>query len=236
MSDGSKSIRRLKVWSRGLRVGGTALAVWGGLGWIAFAVLASGVVHLPGWVEVPMGELQAVGVASDGSIYCGIGDRIQMYDHSGRFVRGWPVPAAGGAFGMRVDGNDRIHIGTARSEMHLVFDRQGRLIEENRNPEYFFEIAGARAVDGNGCRYTLRSPHLFPGVVRIDPSRARRTVVGVRWYLWPLQAPLPALVLLWIGLGLAAVGKGLPDLFLIPEPRSAGSQGPQSAASMDRVR
>lgn len=48
---------------------------------------------VPSWVELPLGQLEGVAIANDGTIYTASAfySRIQAYSPSGAYLRGWPV-------------------------------------------------------------------------------------------------------------------------------------------------
>jgi hypothetical protein len=56
--------------------------------------------------------------------------RIQVYDASGRFERGWFVPASGGDFVIAPPLDGRITVLTQRNVLRLVYDQRGTLLSQ----------------------------------------------------------------------------------------------------------
>jgi hypothetical protein len=57
--------------------------------------------------------------------------RIQVYDASGQFLRGWFVPASGGAFRLAIGAGDEVEVITARRPKKLVYSLGGELRQES---------------------------------------------------------------------------------------------------------
>ncbi len=55
---------------------------------------------------------------------------------------GWYVDAAGGLLAVDVDNADRVHVHTARNDMHYVFDTNGSLLQKEKTTGDYKRAAG----------------------------------------------------------------------------------------------
>jgi hypothetical protein len=94
--------------------------------------------------------------------------RIQVYDREGKFLRGWSVPASGGAFKLHVTKDDNLEVFTARGDRRLVFAADGTLLVEGqyRGEDY------DRLPTGPDCQFNHTAA----------------------WYLLPLAHPFLAML------------------------------------------
>jgi hypothetical protein len=186
------------------------LMILGFVGWFFALPLALGLSRfLAPTFELPLGDVPSIAVDDTGLIYCAAAPyaRVQVYDGDGAFVRGMYVDAGGGTFAVAVGPDGLIHAATSRTELHYVFDRQGRMVARTLDPEYYGRITRSKSpvYDRAGNRYEIWPGVLWPRVLRISPSGHRQTVVTTPILLWFVMAPLPA----WL---FAAVGMILLDL------------------------
>ena len=195
-------------------------AILGLIGWFGNIIAAQ---ELPFWgapsSELPLGDLRGIAVDSEGRIYCGLQsyERIQVYDASGSFIRGWFVKANGGSFRIRLNSDDQLEVATARNDMFYIFDHNGLIIDQKSNVDHFFDEfgeEGERIYSDNkmGTLYSIRGGLLFPHIVKKDLLGNETTVVSTVWYKWLVMKPLPA----WLFIAIAA-------LLQIVKNRVAGS-------------
>ncbi len=93
------SLGSSKRMVRVMALGGMILLFLGFGGFMAGAVFATGANgFVPSGFEMPLGDLESVAVDAEGRIYTSAGfySRIQVYDRTGQFLRGWFVDAGGG--------------------------------------------------------------------------------------------------------------------------------------------
>ncbi len=85
---------------------------------------------LPDNSRFPLNDVSGFDVDKEGRIYIAIQDysRIQVYDKSGKFLNGWPVPSGYGIFRIWLK-NNQLNVVTSRTEKHLVYDNKGKLFE-----------------------------------------------------------------------------------------------------------
>jgi hypothetical protein len=100
--------------------------------------------------------------------------RVQIYDASGHFVRGWSVDASGGSLKLWVTPADEIEVFTARGQKRLLYARSGVLVRaDSYAPRNFSDLPG-----GGSPAVKVRS----------------------FWLLWPLASPMIAWSLFALGL------------------------------------
>jgi hypothetical protein len=103
-------------------------------GWFAFFVQAAaasgGLSFLPSSLEFPVWRPDRVVRDGAGRTIVGLvpSGRVQVYDTSGRFERGWFVPASGGDFVLAPPLDGRITVLTQRNVLRLVYDERGTLL------------------------------------------------------------------------------------------------------------
>ena len=170
--------------NRSLLVASTLVCLYGLVAFFAQALGAMGALPFIGPdVEWPVGRQSSVAQTSGGDfvvslIPCG---RVQMYDASGRFERGWFVDASGGDFKLDASTPGKIIVFTARAMRRLVYSSDGHLLQKSSYSQSFNDIAVNTGVE-----------RLF-----VYP-----------WPLWPLSHPFAAwgtMVLGMIGVALFGV-------------------------------
>jgi len=124
--------RARRPWrKRILPIIASLLVVTGAVCFFAPAISAlGGFDWLPSSVEWPVGNAKGVVQTSSGLYVVPHvpSNRIQIYDASWNYVRGWRTDAAGGNFVLRMTDEDRIEVFTARGPMHHVYDLNGNLL------------------------------------------------------------------------------------------------------------
>jgi hypothetical protein len=158
-----------------------SLAFYGFGSFFAQFLAASGALTVIGpSTEWPVGPVDHVAQDANGTLIVPLvpQGRVQIYDRSGRFVRGWFVQAAGGDFRITPTTDGHIAVHSARGHSRLVYSYEGVLV--SRTPE---------DADAFG---------------RLEPRGELQMTIPFNWLLWPLLGPAWA----WItgALGLAAVG------------------------------
>lgn len=153
----------------------------------------------PSRSRFPLAWLGGISVSDSGTIYVSIQQygRVQAYDKNGEFQRGWFVDSGGGLFDMWVDEGDLIHVRTVRTDKHLVFDPEGKLVKsiEIIDPTEARTLAakavGFADIDSLGNTYELRSAIWFPEVVKTDPHGLQKTLFSESSASFLLRYPQP---------------------------------------------
>ena len=146
----------------------------------------------------PLAHLDAIAVDSRGQIYCLslFYCRVQVFDEEGNFVRGWFVPIPKGLFRMMVDDQDNLRIAARKNGVNLFFDSNGNLVKKEKKTDFDEEFGlrqtPKRVKDNFGNIYEIRSPYLFPKVVKISLSDEQEVFIRDHLGLWVITMPLPA--------------------------------------------
>jgi hypothetical protein len=158
------------------------------------AAAAGGLSFLPSSLEFPVWRPERAVRDAAGRTIVGLpSGRIQVYDASGRFERGWFVPALGGDFVIAPPLDGRITVLTQRNVLRLVYDERGTLLSQQ--------------------------PRERGAIVR-GPSAELPSGIAAPVAAWPLASPALALGLAFAGgLGVwrwrakpaSAVGAGAAD-------------------------
>jgi hypothetical protein len=156
-------------------------------GWFAFFVQAAaasgGLSFLPPSLEFPVWRPDRAVRDGTGRTIVGLpSGRIQVYDASGRFERGWFVPASGGDFVIAPPLDGRITVLTQRNVLRLVYDERGTLLSREAR-ERGAIVRGASAELPSGIAapivaWPLASPALalavgFAGMLGVWCCRAK---------------------------------------------------------------
>ena len=134
-------------------IGGTCMGV-GAIGFFGTA-LVSMVDWLPGSFEWPIGFTKGVVATSDHYFIVPHtpSGRVQVYDESWKFIRGWHVDARSGTFKLNLSDTNHIHVITARGNMHYVFDLEGNLLSADSYPS-----TGYSSFPSEGRAYAVPTP------------------------------------------------------------------------------
>jgi hypothetical protein len=129
------------VWVAGF------LIVLGALGFFGSALAATGTVRPAASFEWPAGYVQGVVVTSTGyAVPLEPSGRIQIYDSSWRFLRGWQIDAGGGNFKILVTNPGSVEVFTARGRNHYTYTDAGELLGSVQYPEDYYAIPNGRSV------------------------------------------------------------------------------------------
>jgi len=152
------------------------IGIYGFGGFFGGFLAASGALRVIGpSVEWPVGSVEPVAEDANGQLIVPVKywSRVQIYDRTGRFVRGWSVDTAGREFTATPTSDGHVEVYIERRG-RFVYSYEGQLLSETTDER---REAGA-AESGVQFRKTIRIPYSWP--------------------LWPLVGPLQA----WItGLG-----------------------------------
>ncbi len=177
----------------GLSLVGTVLVVLGFSSWTYGFVVSEGISP---WTdqsdEFPLGDLEEIVVDSKGRIYTAdrFYSRVQMYDRSGRFVRGWFMSA--GQSNIHLDTFDRLSV-HARAELRIYSGKGKLLSTKDVGPQFQLPSDGEkfRKRDAAGNLYQAEGV-LFPHVIKVTPGGQQKQLVSVPWSKWFWMGPLPA--------------------------------------------
>jgi hypothetical protein len=102
----------------------------GAAGFFGAALSATGMLKLPKSFEWPAGYVTGVVRTTEGEYVVPLvpSGRIQIYDSSWHFLRGWHVDAEGGDFVVDAPQDGTIEVFTARGRHHYSFTKEGGLI------------------------------------------------------------------------------------------------------------
>lgn len=117
------------------------------------------------FTEWPVGPVDHVVRDANGTLIVPLTPqgRVQIYDRSGRFVRGWFVQASGGDFRVKPTTDGHIEVHTARGHSQLVYSYEGTLLSS--------------------------TPEEVEAFGRIDAAGERQMTIPFNWLLWPLLGP-----------------------------------------------
>ena len=156
--------------------------------------------------ELPLGDLMDIAVDGRGRVYCAAGayQRIQVYDPTRRFIRGWFVWGFSG-YGAVWIGPDGLHVAVPKQNKHYLYDANGQVLQTWNDGDRACDLHAAqgrrRLTDAQGTVYEIaRYSVIFPRVVKTVGSGPAETAVSTPLYLWILQAPLPAWIFFAIGI------------------------------------
>jgi hypothetical protein len=143
------------------------VACYGVFSFFAQAAAASGgLSFLPSSLEFPVWRPDRAVRDTAGRTIVGLvpSGRIQVYDASGRFERGWFVPASGGDFVIAPPVDGHVTVLTQRNVLRLVYDESGTLLSrEARQSGTLVRAASAELPSGIAApivAWPLASPAL----------------------------------------------------------------------------
>ncbi len=149
------------------------------------------------WLELPT-RLQTSSIRlPDGAVLTAseFAQRLQRYDASGRFEKGWFVPARGGAFGIGVSTGDEIVVCSARGHEAVLFTLDGRPSGTIRPCSY-----------GRSPGWSGQAELLGPGKAALAGITLRAPVSVslpppslIQWLLLPLWNPMVAWAMMLLG-------------------------------------
>jgi len=145
---------------------GYSLVAIGGLGFFGAGLSSvGGLTWLPNSFEWPAGFVRHILVMPDGKhvVPHTPSGRIQVYDPTWKFLRGWHVDASGGVFKLRLASSNQIEVITARGQMRYVY-----------------------GIDGNLHSQATYKPQSYSDFPVSDESAA----VPTPWWLWMFTSPV----------------------------------------------
>jgi hypothetical protein len=107
-----------------------ALVLVGACGFFGSGMSAVGFLKLPNSLEWPAGNVCGVQTRNDGKHVVPLvpSGRVQIYDATWHFLRGWHVGAHGGDFKVECPATGRIEVYTGRGQHHYSYTENGELI------------------------------------------------------------------------------------------------------------
>ena len=161
------------------------------------ALTGLGVTGVSSTIVFPLGQPHYIALDDKGNIYCFTStySRLQVYNRTGRFVRGWFVPDP--HFLLIDSSDDTLNIITSEDK-RLVYNAKGELInileeEKGYYRKNWIKHVKSEVSDAQGNTYTLGSTHFYTTIVRISPEGEKSTIVSDPWQLWLLRMPDPVL-------------------------------------------
>lgn len=149
-------------------------------------------------VEFPLSNASNVIVDTDDRVLVNISNygRVQIYDQSGQFVRGFFAfaPMEPSLIGFNRD--DDIAVVAHRGNLIRVFSKLGAFEQEKPGGKKLkseWEERPQWTRDSAGREYLVRYRGLNPQIVRRLPND-QETFLTTPFYLWPFVAPIPCLI------------------------------------------
>ena len=164
---------------------------------------AVGVSLTSSHIRFPLSNLNGFDVDRNGYIYCysGFHHRLQIFDGTGHFQRGWFVKAAR-VGEIHVDESGRIHF-VDTSDKQFIFDINGNILEESKESgiyRRYYELARKKVTqDGNGNTYKPRITMLNTRILKVDPVGVKSSIITDPFYLWPFRIFFPAFLFIGVG-------------------------------------
>jgi hypothetical protein len=196
-----------RIRSRHLEIAGLSLVAFG-----AILALGSFIGHhsCPGWIPLPLGDLESITVDDQGRIYClsGFYSRLQVYSSEGEYLTGWPVPYWRAMY-MRVNSDGNIDIIASTGLRIFTYSWRGRLLKryDPSADKEFFPTPSGSCITADGRRYCIRNPLLYPHVVLVSEDGHETVVVSPPRLSWFIMGPVPAFGYVWVGLILTVIGR-----------------------------
>jgi hypothetical protein len=178
-----RSATKAHGWRKFIRLLAAMCVGVGGLGFFGTALIAVGALNpLPSSFEWPVGYATDVVTTKDNYFVVPHtpSERVQIYDSNWKFLRGWNVDAGGGTFKLHITDTNRIHVVTARGQMHYVYELNGNVVSSEK-----YSAAG-------------RSYSSFP-------EEGDSYLVPTPVWLWVFTSPFYSWLTAAIGLGLFAL-------------------------------
>jgi hypothetical protein len=119
-----------------------AFVVVGGFGF--FLGVASPVV-VPDTTELPLGRVNSIAVDGRGHLFVAAPfyQRVQVYGPEGQFITSIPVDSGGGTFNVGLSEQGRLRVATARTDLLLEYEPNGRLVSRSEGPDSMSEVPPA---------------------------------------------------------------------------------------------
>jgi len=173
----------------------------------------------PGDSRFPLHANDMIAVGRDGDIFIGLQhyNRVQKYDRTGAFIKGWSLGGSG-IFSLWLDDDEQLHVARSRARCHDVFDTSGKQLTRAKVTnlaEMSSLLAKSRAGEtstSSGVTYRLGRSGWQTQVVRVVPSDQPVTVIRDPFPLSLASPPMAVIVTLcgiilgglWMGIGKVA--------------------------------
>jgi hypothetical protein len=168
-------------------IGGALLLFWGSI--------------LPETLEMPLGYAEGVIKAKTGLIYVGLQSysRVQVYDSSGKFIKGKFIDGGGGLFRIKLDENGLVNVYNNRKQKHFAFDKEARIIVEDQYTgnvdDYVNDKQANLFIENDSSVYYVSLGLIYPEVIHKNASGKQHTIISQPLYIWIFGWPLPALLI-----------------------------------------
>lgn len=150
--------------------------------------------------ELPLAHLRGIVADQQDNVYLGIQfyERIQLYDSTGTFQKGWFINANGGRFRLRINDLNQLEVATARTNLHYIFDQNGNLLALNENKEAYGNFGDTNEYvyeSEDGTNFTISLPTLWPHIIKTTSHNPDNTIISVQPKNWFFIGIFPALLL-----------------------------------------
>lgn len=183
---------------------------FGGMGLMPIPVQTR---FFPPKIQFPLGDLNGIAIDNKGHLYlCILGySRIQQYNSDGVFLKGWFIDAGSGLFDIWIDDENNLNVRTARTDEHLIFNADGKLLktttiaslEEDGNLAQ--KASGLKTKDTLGNTYVVESPKWSPRVFKINSMGDRSILIQDPAYFYMFRYPQPLLSFSIMGFIISAI-------------------------------
>ncbi len=121
-------------WKSILNFIASACLIIGALGFFGAGLLATSNLETPQSFEWPIGNSDFALKYPDGTVVVSHepSGRVQIYDQSLKFIRGWAVKADGGLFRLHPADGSTFYIYTARNDMKYHYNLNGKLLSSQK--------------------------------------------------------------------------------------------------------
>lgn len=160
----------------------------------------------------PLSTVEDVAVDRDGQVYVALAyyGRIQIYDKSGKFIRGIFVDAHGGAFCLNFDKEGHIEITTAKGQKEITMDRNGKILKIADVSSLNLRLCFERAENGweahDGQKYFLHDGYFSPSIIKSNGA-VEHTLIDTPFFLVPFVAPIPAFLCSLFFITIGSIGR-----------------------------
>ncbi|MHC4264665.1 MAG: NHL repeat-containing protein [Planctomycetota bacterium] len=164
---------------------------------------AVGITLISSHIRLPLSNLSGFDVDHNGYTYCysGTYHRLQIFDSTGDFQRGWFVKAAR-VGEIHIDKSGNINF-VDTSDKQFVFDINGNILEESEEDgayRWSYELARKKVPqDGNGNVYKPHITMLNTRILKVDPVGAESSIITDPFYLLPFRIYYPTFLFIGVG-------------------------------------
>ncbi len=149
--------------------------------------------------ELPLAHLRGIVVDQQGNIYLGsqFYGRIQMYDATGNFQKGWFIDTNGGLCRLKINEKNQLEVATARSNLHYIFDQNWNILSIHEDREAFIDFGDDNeylyTLEDN-TTYTIELPMIWPEIVKITSRNQSESIIRIKPYHWFFIGIVPAMI------------------------------------------